>query len=41
MVATIKVIIVENPRIESANSTAAWGQSQIVEASHVIILLMK
>jgi nitroreductase len=32
-----KVIIVENPEIRAKLQPAAWGQSQIVEASHLII----
>lgn len=32
-----KVIIVENPEIRALLQPAAWGQSQIVEASHLII----
>lgn len=32
-----KVIIVENPELRAKIQPAAWGQSQIVEASHLII----
>jgi nitroreductase len=32
-----KVIIVENPELRANIKPAAWGQSQIVEASHLII----
>ena len=32
-----KVIIVENPELRANIQPAAWGQSQIVEASHLII----
>lgn len=32
-----KVIIVENPELRAQIQPAAWGQSQIVEASHLII----
>lgn len=32
-----KVIIVENPELRAKVQPAAWGQSQIVEASHLII----
>lgn len=32
-----KVIIVENPELRTKIQPAAWGQSQIVEASHLII----
>lgn len=32
-----KVIIVENPELRALLQQAAWGQSQIVEASHLII----
>ncbi|SFA87237.1 Nitroreductase [Flavobacterium swingsii] len=32
-----KVIIVENPEIRAELQPAAWGQSQIVDASHLII----
>jgi nitroreductase len=32
-----KVIIVENPELRAQLQPAAWGQSQIVEASHLII----
>ncbi|MFV5695214.1 NAD(P)H-dependent oxidoreductase [Flavobacterium sp. LB3P122] len=32
-----KVIIVENPELRALLQPAAWGQSQIVEASHLII----
>ena len=32
-----KVIIVENPELRTQLQPAAWGQSQIVEASHLII----
>ena len=32
-----KVIIVENPELRANLQPAAWGQSQIVEASHLII----
>ncbi len=32
-----KVIIVENPEIRAQLQPAAWGQSQIVDASHLII----
>lgn len=32
-----KVLIVENPELRAKIQPAAWGQSQIVEASHLII----
>ncbi|SEG37505.1 NAD(P)H-dependent oxidoreductase [Flavobacterium urumqiense] len=32
-----KIIIVENPELRAQLQPAAWGQSQIVEASHLII----
>jgi nitroreductase len=32
-----KVIIVENPEVRAKIQTAAWGQSQIVEASHLLV----
>ena len=32
-----KVIIVENPELRAKIQPAAWGQSQIIEASHLII----
>lgn len=32
-----KVIIVENPELRAQLQPAAWGQSQIVDASHLII----
>ncbi len=32
-----KVIIIENPEIRAKLQPAAWGQSQIVDASHVIV----
>ena len=32
-----KVIIVENPEVRAKLQPAAWGQSQIVDASHLII----
>ncbi|MFV8376632.1 NAD(P)H-dependent oxidoreductase [Flavobacterium sp. LB1P62] len=32
-----KVIIVENPELRALIQPAAWGQSQIVDASHLII----
>ena len=32
-----KVIIVENPELRALLQQAAWGQSQIVDASHLII----
>lgn len=32
-----KVIIVENPELRAKIQPAAWGQSQIVDASHLII----
>ncbi|TRW97973.1 NAD(P)H-dependent oxidoreductase [Flavobacterium gawalongense] len=32
-----KVIIVENPELRAQLQPSAWGQSQIVEASHLII----
>lgn len=32
-----KVIIVENPELRAKIQPVAWGQSQIVEASHLII----
>ena len=32
-----KVVIVENPELRAQLQPAAWGQSQIVEASHLII----
>ena len=36
-----KVIIVENPELRAQIQTAAWGQSQIVDASHLIIFASK
>lgn len=36
-----KVIIVENPELRAQIQPAAWGQSQIVEASHLIIFASK
>ncbi|MBP4142267.1 NAD(P)H-dependent oxidoreductase [Flavobacterium sp. I-SCBP12n] len=32
-----KIIIVENPELRAQLQPAAWGQSQIVDASHIII----
>jgi nitroreductase len=32
-----KIIIVENPKLREKLQPAAWGQSQIVEASHLLI----
>lgn len=32
-----KVIIVENPEIRSQLKEAAWGQSQLIDASHVFV----
>jgi nitroreductase len=32
-----KVLIIENPEIREKLQPAAWGQSQIVDASHVIV----
>lgn len=32
-----KVIIVENPELRTKLQPAAWGQSQIIEASHLIV----
>ncbi|WP_418263236.1 NAD(P)H-dependent oxidoreductase [Flavobacterium faecale] len=32
-----KVLIVENPELRAKIQPAAWGQSQIVEASHLVI----
>ncbi|UFH34220.1 NAD(P)H-dependent oxidoreductase [Flavobacterium acetivorans] len=32
-----KVLIVENPELRSQLQQAAWGQSQVVDASHLII----
>jgi nitroreductase len=32
-----KVIIVENPELRAQLQPAAWGQSQIVEASHLLV----
>ncbi len=32
-----KVLIIENPELRAKIQPAAWGQSQIVEASHLII----
>ena len=32
-----KVILVENPELRAKIQPSAWGQSQIVEASHVIV----
>ncbi|CAM3064434.1 NAD(P)H-dependent oxidoreductase [Flavobacterium frigoris] len=32
-----KIIIVENPELRAKIRPAAWGQSQIVEASHLIV----
>ena len=32
-----KVLIVENPELRAKIQPAAWGQSQIVEASHLIV----
>jgi nitroreductase len=34
-------ILVENPELRAKIQPAAWGQSQIVEASHLIVLQMK
>lgn len=36
-----KVIIVENPELRAKIQPAAWGQSQIVEASHLIVFANK
>lgn len=36
-----KVIIVENPELRAKIQPSAWGQSQIVEASHLIIFANK
>ncbi|MFL9829256.1 NAD(P)H-dependent oxidoreductase [Flavobacterium sp. ARAG 55.4] len=36
-----KVIIVENPEIRAKIQPAAWGQSQITEASHLIVFANK
>lgn len=36
-----KVIIVENPELRAKIQPAAWGQSQIVEASHLLIFANK
>jgi nitroreductase len=32
-----KVILVENPELRAKIQPSAWGQSQIVEASHLIV----
>ena len=32
-----KIIIVENPELRAQLKTASWGQSQVVDASHVLI----
>ena len=32
-----KIIIVENPEIRAQIKPAAWGQSQIVDASHILV----
>lgn len=32
-----KIIIVENPEVRAQLQTAAWGQSQIVDASHLLV----
>ena len=32
-----KIILVENPELRAKIQPAAWGQSQIVEASHLIV----
>jgi len=32
-----KIIVVENPDLRAQIQTAAWGQSQIVDASHLLI----
>ncbi|WMW78653.1 NAD(P)H-dependent oxidoreductase [Flavobacterium sp. 20NA77.7] len=32
-----KVLIVENPELRTQLQTASWGQSQIVEASHLLV----
>ncbi|MEC5166814.1 nitroreductase [Flavobacterium sp. PL11] len=32
-----KIIIVENPELRAQLKTASWGQSQIVDASHVLV----
>jgi nitroreductase len=32
-----KIIIVENPELRAQIQPAAWGQSQVVEASHLIV----
>ena len=32
-----KIIIVENPELRAQLQPAAWGQSQIIDASHIII----
>jgi nitroreductase len=32
-----KIIIVENPELRAQLKPAAWGQSQIVDASHIIV----
>ncbi|MGA9638667.1 NAD(P)H-dependent oxidoreductase [Flavobacterium sp.] len=32
-----KIVIIENPELRAKIKTAAWGQSQIVDASHLII----
>lgn len=36
-----KVFIIENPEVRAQLQTAAWGQAQIVEASHVFVFASK
>lgn len=36
-----KIIIVENPELRAKIQPSAWGQSQIVEASHLIVFANK
>ena len=33
----IKILIIENPELRAQLQPAAWGQSQIVDASHLIV----
>ena len=32
-----KILIIENPELRAQLQAAAWGQSQIVDASHLIV----
>lgn len=36
-----QVIIVENPKLRAQLQSASWGQSQIVEASHLLVFASK